>query len=165
MSGEINFKELAEFLVKAKISTYASVNRMKLEAERPGFDELEFQEGDYYYRDSYAGFFQAPGMEVVRVGGKDGEPIWAMAYSGGMLEKYHGGIEFAKQTFNFLKECLKRISAEIPFRGPESYKEGDFEYVNQVEGDVRRFIGFEKILYKGEEVFSQDYCGGIVLDK
>jgi hypothetical protein len=162
---EIDLKKLAEFLVKAKISTYASADRMKIESERSGFDELEFEEGDYYYRDSYAGFFQAPGMEVVRFGGKKGEPIWTMAYSGGMLERYHGDLGFAKEVFSFLKEALKRVAVDAPYRGPGDFTNGDFKYTNQFEGDMRRFVGLEKILYRGKEVFSQDYCGGIVLDK
>ena len=104
-------------------------------------------------------------MEVARIGGKGGKPIWTMAYSGGMLEEFHGDVEFAKEIFTFLKEAMKKVASDIPFRGPKNFKEGDFEYINEVKGDIKRFLGFEKILYKNKEVFSQDYIGGIVLDK
>ena len=161
----MDLKKLAKFLVKAKIDTYASVNRMKIKPERLNFDELEYKEGDFYYRDSYTGFFQAPGMEVVRLGGKKGKPIWTMAYSGGMLEKFHRDKKFAKEVFGFLKEALKRVSENIPFRGPKSFKKDEWKYVNEIKGDIKRFFGFEKILYKSKEVFSQEYIGGLVIDK
>jgi len=158
----MDLKKLARFLVKAKIDTYASVNRMKIKPERLDFDELEYEKGDFYYRDSYVGFFQAPGMEVVRLKGK---VVWTMAYSGGMLEKFHGDEKFAKEVFGFLKEALKKVSEDIPFRGPKSFKKGEWKYVNEIKGDIKRFLGFEKILFKGKEVFSQEYIGGLVVDK
>ena len=158
---KIDLRQLAKFLVKAKIQTYAGDGE-EVSPQRPKFKELEFKEGDWEYRDSYAGFFFAPGQEVVRF---KGNPVWAMAYSGGMKQKYHGGIEFAKKTFGFLKEALKQIEESRPFRGPHNFKQGDFEYIDESEGDVTFFKGTEKILFKGEEVFRQEYVGGLVVPK
>ena len=64
-----NFKkELNEFLGKAMLATYAGSGP---EADSgTGFTELEFKEGDYLYRDSYTGFFQSWGREVVWYNGK-----------------------------------------------------------------------------------------------
>jgi hypothetical protein len=42
------------------------------------------------------------------------------------------------------------------------FKEGDFEYKNEFEGDVNKFKGAEKILFQGEEVYKLEYHGGIV---
>ena len=160
----INLEKLAKFLVKAKTQTYASVDSQEIKAERPLHNELEFDEDDFYYRDSYIGFFQAPGMEEVRLG-KNGETIWTMAYSGGMLIKFHRNIEFAKHVFTFLKKVLGLIKEDFPFRGPKEFEEGDWKYINEIEGDIKKFKGHEKIFFKGEEVFSQDYIGGIVITK
>ena len=159
---KINLEELARFIVNAKKNTYAVADKMKIDSERPGFDELEYQEGDFYYRDSYVGFFQAPGMEVVRL---NGEPIWSLAYSGGMMKEYHGDVGFAKEVFGFLKRMLGKVTEDIPYRGPREFEEGDWKYINSIEGNLERFLGHEKIFYKGNEVFSQDYIGGIILDK
>lgn len=161
---EINLEKLAKFLVKAKTQTYASVDSQEIKAERPEHKELEFAEDGFYYRDSYIGFFQAPGMEEVRLK-KDGKTIWTMAYSGGMLPTFHKDIEFAKETFNFLKKALSLVTEEIPFRGPKRLNENYWKYTNKVDGDILRFIGHEKIFYKGKEVFNQDYIGGIVIEK
>jgi hypothetical protein len=150
----IDLGKLANFLVKAKKATYASSDRMNINAERPLHAELEFSEGDFYYRDSYVGFFQAPGMEEVRLE-KNGKTIWTMAYSGGMLKKYQGDKKFAESIFAFLKKALNLVREDIPFRGPEKLEEGDLKYVNKIEGDITRFRGHEKILFKGEEVFNE----------
>lgn len=158
---EFDLTQLAKFLVKAKTQTYAGDGKEIL-SQRPGFAELEFKDGDFEYRDSYSGFFQAPGQEVVRYKGK---PIWAMAYSGGMEKKYHGDSEFARKTFSFLKQALLRIEESEPFRGPDNLKEGDYEYINKVEGDIINFSGKEQILYKSERVFAQDYIGGLIIQK
>lgn len=158
----VDLDKLAKFLVKAKKGTYASINSMKIEPERPNHKELEFSEGDLYYRDSYVGMFQAPGMEEVRLG-KNGETIWTMAYSGGMLPEFNQNMDFAKLTFVFLKKALSLVNEKIPYRGPKKLEEGDWKYVNKVSGNITRFIGHEKIFFKGKEVFSQDYIGGLVI--
>jgi hypothetical protein len=103
-------------------------------------------------------------MEEVRLG-KDGETIWTMAYSGGMLPEYQNDLEFAKLTFNFLKKALGLVNEKIPYRGPEKLKEGDWSYLNNVTGDITKFSGHETIMFKGKEVFSQDYIGGLVIPK
>ncbi len=161
---KIDLKKLAEFLVKAKTQTYASVNSQEIKAERPLHKELEFEEGGFYYKDSYIGFFQVPGMEEVRLG-KEGKTIWTMAYSGGMSSKFHGNVEFAKQVFTFLKKVLGLVVENFPFRGPKEFEEETWRYMNKIEGDIKRFKGHEKIFFKGKEVFSQDYIGGIVIEK
>jgi len=158
---EVDKKKLAEFLVRAKTATYAG-NGKEIAPERPGFKELEFSEGEWNYRDSYSGFFAAPGQEVVRL---NGIPIWTMAYSGGVKPEHVGNKDFVKMIFDFLKKVLKRVEVSRPFRGPKHFKEGDFEYFDKSEGDITRFNGQEKITFKGKEVFSQDYIGCIIIHK
>lgn len=161
---KINLNELARFLVKAKRNTYASLTSKEIKSERPNHKELEFEDEDFYYRDSYVGFFQAQGMEEVRQK-KKGKVIWTMAYSGGMLQKFHGNLDLAKATFNFLKEALSLVNEKIPYRGPRKLKKGNWEYSNLVKGNIRRFSGNEKIFFKRKEVFSQEYIGGLVVEK
>lgn len=155
---EVDLRELAKFLVKAKKKTYAG-NGKEIKPQRPGFKELEFKEGKWHYRDSYAGFFSAPGQEVVRFGGR---PVWAMAYSGGMKEKYQGNAKFATEVFNFLKKALNKVGAAKPFRGPERFKTGDFLYLSKSKGGIKEFRGQERIYYKGRLVFQQEYIGGLI---
>ena len=158
---EINIDELISFLIRAKSQTYAGDGK-GIAPQRPGFKELEYKEGGWEYRDSYTGFYFAPGQEVVRFGG---QPIWTMAYSGGMNPEYHGNMTFAKQIFTFLKKALLRAERLKPFRGPENFREGDYEYRNSTEGDIKDFKGTERIFYQGKEVFRQHFIGGLILSK
>ena len=162
--AKIDLEKMAKFLVKAKKATYASANKQDIEPERPMHNELEFEEDGFYYRDSYVGFFQAPGMEEVRLG-KKGRTIWTMAYSGGMLPKYQENIKFAKQVFIFLKKSLGLVKENFPFRGPKEFEEEGWKYVNEIDGDIKRFKGREKIFFEEKEVFNQDYIGGLVIEK
>lgn len=160
---DIDHKQLAEFLVKAKKSTYASLDVMNIKPERPGFNELEYEEGRFYYRDSYCGFFFAPGTEVVRLGGRSGKPIWTMFYGGGMKPEHHNDQKFASDVFTFLKKVLSNVKADKPFRGPERFEEGDFLYTCTVKGNILDFHGEEKIFFKDKEVFRQFFAGGMII--
>ena len=157
----IALDELAKFLVRAKMQTYAGDGN-ELQPQRPGFKELEYVEGDLTYRDSYAGYFFASGQEIVR---HKNIPIWAMAYSGGMLREYHGNKEFAKKTFIFLKKVLGKVETKKPFRGPKIFSDSGFLYKNYSQGDISDFKGTEHIFYKRKEVFRQNYIGGVIILK
>lgn len=157
----MNLLELAKFLVKAKKNAYAGDGK-EISSQRQGFIELEYKEGDWYYRDSFTGFFQAPGQEVVYYKEK---PVWAMAYSGGMRKEFHGNIDFTQKTFGFLIKCLSQVKEDEPFRGPRNYSEGDFSYQMIVNGDITDFSGKEKIFYQEKEVFRQHFIGGTVIQK
>ena len=175
MAMGVDIGELARFLVKAKVAAYAGDGGAAKRIERPGFKELEFSEGDWHYRDSYAGFFMAPGQEVVRF--KD-VPVWAMAYAGGMLAQYrpdcHPNITkdtsdamvgFAKQTFSFLKESLRNVPLEQPFRGPPRFENGLWRYENVINGCIDDFNGQEWVFFKHTVVFRQEYIGGLIVSK
>ena len=157
----IDFEELAKFLVRAKKQTYAGDGK-EVNPQRPGFKELEYTWGDWEYRDSYAGFFSAPGQEVVRL---HKNPIWAMSYNGGMRLGYGQDVIFAKRTFAFLKKALSNISPEKPFRGPPFFEDDAYKYFDFNEGDIKDFSGTEHIIYNGREVFRQRYIGGLIVPK
>ncbi|MBS3156059.1 XRE family transcriptional regulator [Candidatus Woesearchaeota archaeon] len=165
----IDLGELVRFLVKAKRGTYAGDGR-EIMPQRPGFKELEFSEGDWNYRDSYVGFFRAPGQEVVRF---QGQPVWTMSYDGGMLPNFRDNVAFAKETFVFLKRALSLCPEHIPFRGPYELRDREmkFQYINFPEGNVTDFRGSEHIHINVSvdsphpvlEVFRQNYFGGLVI--
>lgn len=166
MEQQINLKELSKFLVRAKKATYAGEGR-EVAPERPGFKELEYKEGIWSYRDSYTGFYSAPGQEIVRLNDK---PVWAMAYSGGMMPGFSDDLNLAKETFSFLKDMLKEVEEWAPFRGSVGFRsvsEGKWIYENELPrgADIRDFIGREKIRYHNNLVFAQDYIGGIIRSK
>lgn len=149
-------RELYEFIDRAGKATWAGGGE-KITPERAGFDELEYSEGDFYYRDSYTGYTKSRGMEVVRY--KD-QTVWAAGYGGGMVD---GKESLENECFTFLKKAMSTDEEGFQsFRGPHNFKDGDWEYSYTQEGDVLEFSGSEEIKYKGELVFYHKMIGGII---
>lgn len=159
----IDLKKLSEFLVKAKTNTYAS-NSTNIESQRLGFKELEYQDekNNFYYRDSYSGYYAFSGQEVVYFQNKI---VWIMSYNGGMLKKFHNNLLITLQTYSFLKKALLLVEEEKPFRGPKKFEKGDFKYTNESEGDISNFKGTEKIFLKEEKIYEVNYIGGLIVGK
>ncbi len=157
---EIELDKLYLFIQKAGRSTYASSGVESITYDKNGFKELNFTEGDYTYKDSYAGFFKSRGMEIVTY---KNQPVWTMSYGGGMLEENE---ELALQTFGFLKKAFLTDEPKFQtFRGPSSLKEGDWEYSYKQDGDIKEFSGYEEISFKGKRVFFHRTIGGLVVNK
>jgi hypothetical protein len=58
--------ELSKFIYQASLATYAGGGSYEQVVERPGFLEMVFRRDEWYYRDSYTGFYRSSGSEVVR---------------------------------------------------------------------------------------------------
>jgi hypothetical protein len=155
----IDINQLNKFLYEANDHGYGGESK-EVPAQRPGFTELEYTSGDWKMHDSYAGHYFAPGQEVVYY---KNEPVWAMAYAGGMKFEYHGDDSITHETFIFLKKSLMKMDPEKPFRGPDQFEEGEFKYVSTVTGGTKDFTGNEKIYKAGELVFEQNFIGGIIV--
>ena len=162
---EIDLEELEGFLVAAKRNGYAGSEGKKRETD--GSKTFTYQEGNFHYTDNYAGSYQAPGNEIVRWQKDDGQRIWYMAYSGGMLPAFRHNDILSENTFKFLKEVLMLVTPELPFRGPLRHENTGFEYLLEINGDIKRFSGGEIIRSKRlkDVVFSQDLIGGLVIPK
>lgn len=169
MVVEVNTAELARFLVRAKKATYAGEGA-EVPPQRPEFRELEYVEGDWNYRDSYTGYYAAPGQEVVRF---QDRPIWVMSYNGGVVAKYIGNLDLAKQAFSHLKRALLEVSEDFLFRGPKMLRDGEWNYRCNVEGNIESFSGIEYIrrtiidegILISEDVFQQQFFGGLVIHR
>ncbi len=153
---------LNQFMGHASKATYASGGG-EVESWRNGFRELEYTDGNWYYRDSYTGFLRSWGQEVIWHKNK---PVWTTLYGGGMSDDYMDG-NFANETFAFLKKVLSAGDKVTKFqpRGPKSFQENDWIYNCEVQGDITKFNGHEFIKFKGQIVFTHDFAGGLVLDE
>jgi len=155
--------ELNNFLGKAMLETYAGYGK-EVPAQRFGFKELEFKQGDWEYRDSYTGYTQSWGQEIVWLKGK---PFWTQIYGGGMEKEFQNKFIFAHQTFNFLKKALSAGEKKQEFqpRGPKEFKDKEWQYACTWEGDITKFKGNEKISHKEKLVFTHNFIGGLILSK
>jgi hypothetical protein len=164
---EFTLEQLNDFLGKAALATYAGGSE-KIDpltpgfvSRFPGFKELEYKEGDFYYRDSYAGFFRSAGEEVIFHKRK---PVWVQHYYGGVESKYLDNEKFARETFIFLKKALSHGEKSAAFqpRGPMELVDGDWKYNCDWKGDISDFNGSEGIFYKNELVFTHKFFGGLL---
>ena len=73
---------------------------------------------------------------------------------------YIGRVTGDHFSGDFLKEALLLVPEEKPFRGPERYVNGDYEYVCEIQGDAEWFQGREIITYKGTEIYECVFHGG-----
>ena len=78
---------------------------------------------------------------------------------------YYGWVAAGTPTdpvYNTLKNALKKMPPEAPFRGPKLYKEGEYIYTNSWQGDLERFSGEEQITQNGRLIYQANYRGGLV---
>ena len=138
---EFTLEQLNEFLGKAALATYAGGGKTvdpstpDFVSRLPGFKELEYKEKDFYYRDSYAGFFTSAGQEIVWFKGK---PVWTQVYGGRMVPEFQNEEAFAHNTFDFLKKAMSHGEKKESFqpRGEKEFKDGDWEYRCNWTGDI-----------------------------
>jgi Domain of unknown function (DUF5680) len=154
----ISMSELARFLLRAKLATYASggeAAERDLDAGSKYF-EFEVKKSGLKYTDRYFGFNPFGGEEIVY---KNGKPVWIMNYYGVSVTQ---GIVDARQIYSFLRKAMRKVDTASPFRGPKSLKQGAWVYSNVIDGVIGNFRGYETISFKGEHVYRLDYHGGML---
>lgn len=153
----MNINELMDFIDKAGRATYAGGGTREKTPERKAFTEMVYQDGDFYYRDSWTGYIRSRGMELVRF---KGEPVWSCLYGGGMVE---GHEQLADDCFEFLKKAmLAKGSNTHSARGPEKFSDGDWSYLYAQESDKSEFSGYEEIKHNDVLVFFHRVIGGVI---
>jgi hypothetical protein len=145
--------ELRTFIVEAKKLTYAAGVEGGA-GPRAGTKDIPFASGRWSYLDSYYGGIDFLGQEVVWF---DGKPVWGMNYYGRTDAALSG-----PDLPHFLKVSLLAMPAEAPYRGPERYAEGDYEYRCSWRGSLADFAGREEILYRGRRAYALEFHGGMI---
>jgi len=149
--------EFIDFLIDAKKNTYASA-RIIDKLNKDGSKELIFEKESYKYVDKYYGYNPFSGQEVVF---QDDKFIWSLNYYG--LIKTH--LISEKEIYSFLKNALLKVEHRFPYRGPNIFKEDDFEYFCDATGTLEYFTGKERIDYKGDTIYTGFFHGGIIRSK
>lgn len=147
--------ELKDFLVNAKINTYASSGEGLEKILGDGSKELVYESGEWKYRDIYFGFNPFIGEEIVW---KNCKAIWGMNYYGRIVSDQVN----AKSVYNFLRKAMVLVKTDRPFRGPSHFQEGEWEYRDESFGEVGMFEGLEIIYLQGKKVYELKYKGGII---
>ena len=141
---------LVEFLIRAKKATYAGKGAETISSREKSHD-LTYRDGDYMYYDTYLGSARFAGEEALWI---KNTPFWSMNYIGRVIGSPFSG--------DFLKEALLLVPEDKPFRGPETYSNGDYTYHCKTEGTFEWFHGKETICYKGLQIYECIFHGGLV---
>jgi len=146
---------LNNFLVKAKINTYAADGEAGEKIYKDGCQELVFEDNNFKYRDRYYGFNPFIGEEVVQ---QDGKAVWVMNYCGRILSDK---ID-RKELYSFLRKAMRQVRADRPFRGPAEFIKDDYKYTDKSNGDINNFTGTELIYYQGNKAYELYYHGSTI---
>jgi len=148
---------LVDFIIKAKISGYASGG----EGQERKFDDgslgFEFMADGYRYLDHYYGFNPFSGTEHIY--DVDGLLIWVMNYYGEVLATHSD----PKKIYSFLREAMSLITPAYPFRGPAKLERCNLRYQNKQNGTLDSFDGVEGIYEGDERVYFLHYHGGSMI--
>lgn len=155
--------DFLEFLVSAKQHTYSASGNRAGERLADGGTQCTYAEGEFAYRNTHYGSDPFAGQELVF---RNGVPIWAMNYRGQTFIPPWLRLR-ADDIYAFLRRVLARVEKDRPCRGPPSFTEGRFHYVDLIVECPRffgRYAGQEQILFlsrRGElKVYELYYHGG-----
>jgi len=139
--------ELKEFLYKAK---KAAIDYETTDSES---DEFSIRKGelDYVHKNI--------GGRVVETVSHKKLVVWTMASHPAILTE-----DINKKIFYvFLRRALNKMPCESPLRGPDFFRDSEWEYTNHLWGKVdRSFDGVERVTFDNLEIFSNPYKGGII---
>lgn len=142
--------EIIPFLLRAKKATYAGKGPESV-SSRPRSHDLAYQEGETLYIDSYLGGELFAGEEAVWV---SNAPVWCMNYAGRVTGRPFSG--------DFLKEALRHVPTEMPYRGPSRYERDGYLYTCEANGSFSWFQGCECLSYHGQDIYECCFHGGAI---
>ena len=79
-----------------------------------------------------------------------------MNYFGGLTRQ---DVDSAA-VYTCLRSAMRQVEPERPYRGPQLFQDGDWEYRDESRGDPISFEGEENIYYQGQQVYRLVYHGG-----
>lgn len=152
-------KMFVAFLVTAKCQTYATQgDDATVTPLLPGSHQLEYREDPLLYRDIYFGGAYFVGQETVYY---NSSALWAMGYAGGLTRAAVRSSEM-RLVYDFLRASLRQVAAERPYRGPRTFRQGEYSYRDESQGEVDCFWGVETITYQDQQVYQLHYSGGLL---
>ena len=156
----MNGQSIVNFLLIAKKQTYANAKMAKSASTRLGSKDYEYTETigrkRFTYHDTYFGKTKFIGEEVVYIDAD--KPTWGMNYYGAALDE-----SLTEEVVDgILRPALMQVGKDpsvLPLRGPGHFEHEGYIYTFEVDGDIFRFTGTEKI-FKGDNLIYIGHCHG-----
>lgn len=147
-------ESLRKFLIDSNMAGYAGGDEKKWIKEPDGSTTINFAQGEFKSNDNFFGGEPYGGRIVVH---QNNKPVWMMVYYGWVLD----GID-PDPVYGMLRNALKQMPEDAPFRGPTELVEGEMVYRNEWDGDVVRYQGKETITQGTKIIYEASYMGGLV---
>jgi len=146
-------EKILEFLLRARVKTYAGASG-NVESILAGSKQLEYQEGDFLYRDIYyTGKDKFNGIEVVH---HQGAPIWSMVYHGNWSTMTEEELDSILRGALIANADTTRINKRV------EWSKDNFVYRCDGWGTVDELYGLETITKDSKQVYRFDYKGGLI---
>lgn len=142
------------FILDSNRAGYAVGDLKNWTKENDGSTSITFEKGLWRSHDNFFGGDPYGGRITVFY---ENMPYWIMLYYGWVSK-----VDEINTVFGVLRNALKEMPQEYPFRGPKEFFEMEYLYSNVWNGDVNRFEGKEKIHKKDSFVYQANYFGGLV---
>ncbi|MFZ2956261.1 MAG: DUF5680 domain-containing protein [Candidatus Ozemobacteraceae bacterium] len=152
---QLSFNELIRFLRAAKLGTYAGQGNNAALPALPDSKQLEYRDGEFFYRDVYVGSVRFVGQEIVYLADR---AIWSMSYAGGLSKAIP--TDSANPIYSFLRQALLNAPQELPLRGPGTFEAGGLLYTCITDGSLEWFHGREAITRDGIVLYELFFTGG-----
>lgn len=146
--------QLKSFLIHANAAGYASGKEKAWTKEPDGSTTIAYEEGPWKSHDNFFGGEPYGGRVVVFYNGK---PVWIMVYYGRVMKNVDPDT-----VYTILRNALKRMPEDHPYRGPKRYEEGQLVYTNTWIGNIENFSGKETIMHDEKLAYKASYMGGLV---
>ena len=146
--------ELIDFVIKAKLSGYATGGESRELKFEDGSSGFVFEDNEFKYIDRYFGFNPFSGTEHLY--NKENQLIWKMNYWGIVLPNSSD----PKKIYSFLRDAMSLITNDYPFRGLPIHEKGSLRYTNDQQGSFDNFNGIEFIFEGDKKVYELYYHGG-----
>ncbi len=145
---------LLDFILQCKLSGYASGGESQEKTFDDGSQGFETIGDGFRYVDRYYGFNPFAGTEHIY--SANNSLLWVMNYYGLVLPTCSDPMK----VYAFLREAMRLVSPDYPFRGPALLEKGDLMYENEQHGTLDSFHGTENIFENHEKIYFLHYHGG-----
>lgn len=151
---DMNLQALKQFLIDCNAAGYAGGDDKKWLPEPDGSTTIPYVQGPWRSSDNFFGGEPYGGRVIVFYHDK---PYWMMVYYGWVAEDVQTNPVYA-----VLRNALMAMPDDYPYRGPNTYTDGEYTYTNAWDGEVDRFTGTEEIHHSGRLIYQAEYAGGLV---
>ena len=148
-------EETISFLLKARAKTYAGGSG-KVSPALDGSTQLEYQEGDFLYRDIYyVGPHNFIGLETIY---RDSKPAWSMSYYGDWTTMTE------EETDNILRPALLDNAKTARTNKKVEWSKDGYNYLCDGQGTTIDFEGIETITKGSKTLYEFKYKGGSLIE-